>query len=512
MNKIFKLIVVALLLTLPSLYAAELKLAALFSDNMVLQRDVPVPVWGWADKGQKVTVSFGKQAKTAMADAHGKWQLTLDAMPASAEPCTLSVSSSNPKSEITTLTCTNVLVGEVWLCSGQSNMQFGMAGTTDATQHIAQATDSLLRLFSVPNIPAETPQSDISNARGCVEWKVCLPETVRGFSAVAYFFGRDLRKDLKIPVGLIHSSWGGTPAEAWTSKDVLEANPLLKQLIGDWDKKIATYDPMKASESYKAALAKHADAAAKAKAEGTPEPRKPALQSNPAMSQNRPANLFNGMIAPLVPYALKGAIWYQGESNAGRAKEYQTLFPAMINCWRTVFNNSGMPFLFVQIAPHNGMCPEIREAQFLTSQRVKNTAMAVITDHGTAGDIHPKQKEPVGARLALAARAIAYGEKIEFSGPVYKSMKVKNGKVILTFTHLGDGLVAKEGALKGFAIAGADKKFVPATAEISGKTIIVASDKVTAPVAVRFGWANVPDVNLFNKNDLPATPFRTDTW
>jgi len=218
---------------------------------------------------------------------------------------------------------------------------------------------------------------------------------------------------------------------------------LLKNLVGDWDKKIAAYDPVKADEMFKAAVAKHADDAAKAKSEGKPVPRRPRLKGNPVMSPQRPANLYNGMIAPLLPCAIRGAIWYQGESNAGRAKEYQTLFPAMINCWRKDFNNPGMPFLFVQIAPHNGMCPEIREAQLLTSQRVKNTAMAVITDHGNDADIHPKQKEPVGARLALAARAVAYGEKIEYSGPEYKSMKVKDGKSILTFTHLGDGLVAK---------------------------------------------------------------------
>jgi len=511
MNKIYKLIVVTLFLTLPSLHAAELKLAPLFSSDMVLQRGVSVPVWGWAEKGRKVTVSFGGQERTATADANGKWQVTLKAMPASAEPRTLSVSSSDLKAQITNLTCTNVLVGEVWLCSGQSNMQFGMGGTTDSTQHIAQAADVLLRLFTVPNTPAETPRCDM-DSKGPISWKVASPETVRGFSAVAYFFGRDLRKDLKIPVGLIHSSWGGTPAEAWTAKEMLEADPMLKKLIENWDEKIAKYDPVKANEKYKAALANHNEAVAKAKAEGKPAPRGPSLEGNPAKSQNRPANLFNGMIAPLVPYALKGAIWYQGESNSSRAKEYQTLFPAMIKCWRNNWNNSAMPFLFVQIAPHNGMCPEIREAQLLTSQRVKNTAMAVITDHGNATDIHPKQKEPVGARLALAARVIAYGEKIESSGPVYKSIKVKNGKAILSFTHIGDGLVAKDGALKGFTIAGADKNFVPATAEISGKTIIVASDKVTTPVAVRFGWVSVPDVNLFNQNGLPATPFRTDSW
>jgi sialate O-acetylesterase len=270
-------------------------------------------------------------------------------------------------------------------------------------------------------------------------------------------------------------------------------------------------------KAYEETLKAWNEATAQAKTAGQPLPPKPNPSSpqpkapgNPGGGSGNPATLYNGMIAPIIPYGIKGAIWYQGESNAGQSKQYRTLFPAMIADWRSRWKQGDFPFFFVQIAPFKGQPPEIREAQFLTLAKVKNTAMAVTTDVGNANDIHPNQKEPVGQRLALAARALTYGEKIEYSGPLYETMSAKDGKITLTFKHVGGGLVAKDGDLKGFTIAGEDKNFVPAKAEIKGATIVVSADGVADPKAVRYGWANVPDVNLFNKDGLPASPFRTD--
>jgi sialate O-acetylesterase len=327
---------------------------------------------------------------------------------------------------------------------------------------------------------------------------------------VAWFFGHELRRALKVPVGLINSSVGGTPAEAWTSSAALEADPELKGILERYAEQVKNYDPAAAAAQHERALERHQQAVAKAKAAGEKPPQAPRRPADPRKANVRPCGLYNAMIAPLQPYAIAGAIWYQGESNSGRAAEYRKLFPAMIQNWRQAWGQGEFPFLFVQIAPHERMTPEIREAQLVTWQKVPRTAMAVIIDIGNEKDIHPTQKEPVGARLALAARAIAYGEKIEYSGPVYASMKVEGDRAILSFTHIGDGLLAKDGDLRGFTVAGADGSFVPAKAVIDGDKVAVASPEVTTPVAVRYGWANTPDVNLFNKEGLPATPFRTD--
>ena len=478
---------------------AAVTLHALFSDNAVLQQTQPVPVWGTARDGEQVTVTFAGQTLTTTAK-DGRWKVTLQPLKADATPQTLTVVGEN------TLTRTNILVGEVWVCSGQSNMQLGLGQTENAAAVIAAAHDLKLRFFYVPRVVADQPQRDVA-----ATWEHCTAQTVADFSAVAYYFGRDLRKAKDVPVGLIHTSWGGTPAESWTCRAVLEANPMLKKLVDDWDKRIASYDPAKQAEQQKLAEAKHKEAVEAAKAAGKPEPQAPKARkpADPSKDSHRAYVLYNAMIAPLVPFAMQGVIWYQGESNNGREKEYQTLFPAMIKCWRDDWQRE-FPFLFVQIAPFKTMSPEIREAQLLTWQRTPKTAMVVITDHGDAGNIHPKQKEPVGARLALAARAIAYGEKLEYSGPIFEQMKVEGTQAVLSFTHLGGGLVAKGGELKGFVMAGADNKFVPATAKIVGDTVVVSSTNVPLPVAVRYGWENVPDVNLFNQADLPASPFRTD--
>jgi len=313
-----------------------------------------------------------------------------------------------------------------------------------------------------------------------------------------------------VPVGLIDSSVGGTPAQAWTSRGTLEGDPELKLILERHAASARQFDPEKAAANHKQALAKYKDAVAKAKAEGTPAPTAPRAPGNPLTSSQRPCGLYNAMIAPLQPFALAGAIWYQGEANSGRASEYRKLFPAMIGNWRQAWGQGDFPFLFVQIAPNQGMTPEIRESQLWTWQHVPRTAMAVITDVGEEKDIHPTKKEPVGARLALAARALAYGEKIEYSGPVFASLTVEGERALLGFTHVGGGLVAQGGELRGFTIAGDDGKFVPATARIDRDKVVVSSPAVTKPVAVRYGWDKTPDVNLFNHDGLPASPFRTD--
>ena len=473
----------------------------LFSDGAVLQRDMAVPVWGTADEGEPVTVTFGGQTATTTAK-DGKWLVKLTPMPASDKPQTMTIAGKN------TVTVSNLLIGEVWVCSGQSNMEWKISNpVTNKEQEIAAANYPLLRQFSVEKNAVDTPAA---NPRG--SWETCTPQTVGKFTAVGYFFGRDLQQTIKVPVGLLLTAWGGTPAQAWTRQEVFATDPVLAGIPAGQAQNIKKYDEQLAK--YKMdepkLLAAYEKAVETAKQSGKPAPRKPALPVNPLNDKNRPSCLYNGMIAPLIPYAIRGAIWYQGESDAGAAKRYQTLFPAMITDWRKQWGQKDFPFLFVQIAPHNGQCPEIREAQLLSWQRTPNTAMAVTTDCGEAGNIHPIHKQPVGARLALAARALAYGEKIEYSGPAFQTMKSDGGRAVLSFTHVGGGLVAKDGALKGFTIAGADKKFVPAEARIEGGTVVVSSPQVAAPAAVRYGWANVPDVNLFNTEGIPASPFRTD--
>lgn len=441
---------------------AAVRLAGIFTDNAVLQQGMPVPIWGFGDNGEKVVVRFGGHEATATVEG-GRWQVTLPEMKATAEPAELTVEGSNK------LALKNVVVGEVWLCSGQSNMQWPVNRSADHEQVISAADHPTLRLFTVPRQATDEPQPDVAG-----RWEVSSPQSVPEFSAVAYHFGLHLADALKVPVGLVSTNYGGTPAEAWTSREALAAHPDMKYM----------------------------------------------LDNPPGRDAQRPTGLYNAMIHPLIPLAFRGAIWYQGESNAGRAYEYRALFPLMIETWRKNFGRGDFPFLFVQLAPFMKKEPEpgdsawaeLREAQFLTTLNLPNTAQAVITDLGDEADIHPQQKAPVGNRLAMAARALAYGEKVESSGPVYKSVEFKGNQAILTFDHIGGGLVAKDGPLAGFTIAGADKKFVHAEAKIEGDKVVVTSAAVAEPVAVRYGWANFPVVNLWNKAGLPATPFRTDDF
>jgi len=647
----------SLLLAAPVAHAT-VRLPALVGSHMVLQRGRPVPVWGWAAPGEQVSVAFcGKTYAVSVPDASGRWQATLPATPAGG-PYELTVKGQN------TIVLTDVLVGDVWLASGQSNMQMpvkdrpgGYQPVQHADQEIAAANWPYIRFFTASQTVAYRPQAEVAGSG----WQVCSPATVAQLSAVAYFFGRDLYQHYKVPMGLLVSSWGGTPAEAWTSAEGLQALPAFGAQVADfarrttslnddqlvyqakqrellrnvraydhgylpngqtwaapqfdarawptmpvpgiWESapRLAAYDGVVwfrkeidlpaslASQPLTLALGKIDDAdstyvngvrvgfgsgynelrryavpagllhpgrnviavrvvdtgggggitgepaeLALRPANGTPalalagpwqyqlglDPQVQPLPPVPGGGEHAPTALYNGMIAPLQPFALKGVIWYQGESNAARAAQYRALFPALIADWRRHWQ-ADLPFLFVQLAsfmparptPTESAWAELREAQALTL-RVPGTGMATAIDIGEAADIHPHNKQEVGRRLALAARHVAYGDnKVVFSGPLYAGMSQAGPAIRLVFSQMGAGLAAKDGApLQGFAVAGADHKFHWATAKVLGSRIEVQSPEVPQPVAVRYNWADNPNGNLINKEGLPAGPFRTDDW
>jgi sialate O-acetylesterase len=620
---------------------ADVAPAPLFRDHAVLQQGLPLPVWGTADNGEEVTVTLaGHTAKTKAVD--GRWMVRLPALMAGG-PHELVLAGKNR------IVLTDILIGEVWLCSGQSNMErqlglrAGQKPIDNWEQEAATANFPQIRHFGVAQTVALSPQSKVAG-----DWLVCTPQTAPQFTAVGFFFGRALHQARGVPIGLIHSSWGGTPAQAWTSREglarlpefaetvksmdllasdpaaakadfeqrlsrwysandlgVLSAQPwsardvdttgwtpmrlpgyweeagmkgfdgvvwytrefdvpaewtgkaavLNLGAVDDWDSTWVNGEPVGHTDGWNvprvyplaagllkpgknrvtvrvvdtggngglwgpaeamtvacpdvsnASLPLDGDWQYRVSVNFRETKRPPASLLN---NQNGGSALYNGMIEPLRPYAMRGVIWYQGEANAWEARLYRTLFPAMVADWRGKWAQGDFPFLYVQIAPFKDMPPEIREAQLLSLAQIPNSAMAVTLDVGDAEDIHPTQKRPVGERLALAARALAYAEKLEYSGPLYRQMEVKGDRAVVTFTHVGSGLVAKGGELIGFEIAGADKVFHPARAAIVGDTLEVTAEGVTQPVAVRYAWANVPSGNLFNKEGLPASPFRTD--
>lgn len=496
---------------------ADVRLHPLFTDHMVLQRDVLLPVWGTARPGEGITVTLNNQSDRVTADADGRWKATLPPMSAGG-PFTLTIAGPNNTTQLT-----DVLVGEVWVCSGQSNMEWSLR-QIGAKETIAESANPKIRLYTVQRNPTGEPQATCQGS-----WSVCGPASTPNFSAVGYYFGRDLQKALNVPVGLIHTSWGGTPAQAWTSREKLNSVESLRYYADEFDRGVKAFDPDRAAADYRAALVQYQEAldrfkkeAVAAKAEGKDMPKAPARPRGPAQSPAKNAfaatTLYNGMIAPLLPFPIAGATWYQGESNTGKAYEYRTLLPAMIEDWRSRWDRQ-FPFLVVQLAPFgnsdsNGLTyAELREAQLMTAQKTPKVGLAVITDAGDEKDIHPVKKEPVGQRLALLARAMAYGEKIVANGPMYKSMRVEGNKAVLTFDHVGGGLECRGDKLIGFEMCGEERKFHAADATIQGDTVIVSCDKVPTPEAVRFGFRNyVAGLNLFNKDGLPATPFRTDSY
>jgi len=487
--------------------SAEVRPNALFSDNAVLQQGMEVPVWGTAREGEPVTVEFAGQ-KEATTAKDGKWMVHLKNLQAGG-PFPLKITGDN------VVTVQNVVAGEVWVCSGQSNMARILVPPPTVQprlpiweQDAAEANYPLIRQYRV-----EAKRDEGGAVVFGGSWTVCSPETAKDFTAVGYYFARDILKTRKAPVGLMCSAVGATGAATWTSREALAAKPELKRIL-DWqEKSIKTYP--EALAKYKAQeaelMAKYEADVKKAETEKTPLPLKPKPPGDPATDANGPGYLYERKIVPLQPFAIRGVLWYQGEQNSGHAAEYRILFPALISDWRKDWKQGDIPFLFVQLAPYIKTGPEIREAQLLTWLNTPNTAMVVTTDCGDATNIHPGDKRPVGARMALAARALAYGEKIEYSGPQFDAMTVEGNRAVLHFKHVGGGLVAKGGELKGFTVAGANKTFLPAKAQIQGDTVIVSHEQVAAPIAVRFGWENVPDVNFYNQEGLPASPFRTDS-
>jgi sialate O-acetylesterase len=533
--------------TLPLLLAgtltlhAEVKLASPFTDHMVLQREMKVPVWGTAAPGEKVTVAFAGDTESTTAGSDGKWRVDLPSMTASDQGRAFTVTGSETAQPIT---LSDVLVGEVWLASGQSNMDFSMsnrvksfAGVANQDQEIAAANYPNIRILTGTATRSYTPQENVPG-----EWEVCSPETAPAFSAVAYFFARDLQKEIKVPVGIITMAFGASTAEAWIPRDALAADPQLSPMLTRFDAAVAKWRSVPhpspgatRSEDVSAPFASASPIATPAPipsptvlaaaspagpVAGPPPPRgrgrRPRVPGDPVQDQHNPTVLFNGMINPIIPYAIRGAIWYQGESIIG-GEPGRALYPrvqdTLIHDWRKLWAEGDFPFYIVQLAALQGASngPTVREAQ-ATVLHLKNTGMAVTIDIGDPKNVHPKDKQDVGDRLTRIALANVYGRQIEYSGPLYDSSKVENGTMRIRFTHIGGGLVAKGGPpLKWFTIAGADGKFVPADAKIDGDTVIVSSPTVPAPVAVRYAWDPYPaDANLFNAAGLPAAPFRTD--
>lgn len=615
---------------------ANITLPKIFNSNMVLQRDKPVRVWGWAAPGEKITLAFNGQTLKTKTGKGGSWEIMLPAM-SYGGPYTMSITGNN------SIQLNNILIGDVWLCSGQSNMEWLTKNTNNAAQEMESASYPAIRLFTVEKATGFKPQKDITGG----EWKECNPATVADFSAVAYFFGRKLNRDLNIPIGLISSSYGGTVIQAWTSWEVMKndekfktADPVqiekenmlmkeklekysaaVKNDIGDrekwfdadanmegwkrvtlpqlweqteigntdgviWFKKefdlpaemegkpvaihlgpiddddvtylngkkigntnmfntdrVYAADPSILQKGKNTLVVKVTDNGGgggiygaktqlfvesngiKLPLDGEWLYKPSALTTQFGIKDygpnSFPSQLFNAMIAPLIPFVIKGVIWYQGESNALEGYQYRQLFPNMISDWRKQWNDT-LPFLWVQIAnlfppaaaPVSSYLAELREAQHLTLA-LPHTAEVITIDIGDPNDIHPRNKKDVGYRLALAAEKIVYGKDSVYSGPLYQSHVVNDGKMILSFNSMGSGLWVKDkyGYLKGFSIAGADKKFVWAKAYIDGDKVVVYSDQIAQPIAVRYAWADNPDdANLYNKEGLPASPFRTDDW
>jgi sialate O-acetylesterase len=517
----------------PLISQAEVRLPSIFGDHMVLQQGRILPVWGWADPGEVVTVRVSGQQGTTTTGPEGKWRVDLQALKGGREPVELIVSGKN------TLTLQDVWVGDVWLCSGQSNMEWPLWDTTQGRAEVAQANHPGIRLFKVAHHPSLEPVEDCEG-----RWVVCAPESIGGFSAVAYYFGRDLHRNLGCPVGLIGAHWGGSLIQAWTSLEGLRSDPALEGCVRAFEEVVsnkAKYEEeyrVKTLPAWEAAYQKWLEEVRKpyeeaqrqwggevqkARKEGKPLPPAPVLARQMtgkptcrSQSMNNPTVLFQGMIAPLVPYAIRGAIWYQGESNANTPSLYAQMLPALIADWRSHWGQGDFPFLFVQLPNLNTVTDwaAMREAQ-ARALAVPKTGMVVTLDVGDPKDIHPRRKAEVGARLALAARRVAYDQELVSSGPTFERMQIEGERVRLSFQNVGGGLMAVpggDGGVKGFVVAGNDGIFWPAEGRIENASVVVWSDAVKQPVAVRYGWASDPEVDLFNKEGLPAAPFRTDQW
>jgi sialate O-acetylesterase len=508
------LLLVALL---PLAVRADVTLAPLFTDHAVLQQDKAVPVWGWAAPGEKVTVAFRDQTAHATAGKDGSWIVYLEPLKPGA-PGELVVTGKN------TIRLQDVVVGEVWVCAGQSNMEFTVGGpkgavygVENADEEVAAAQYPLIRHFKVERAVAALPADTAPGA-----WVVCSPETAGQFTAVGYFFARDLCQRLDVPVGIINSTWGGTAIESWLSDAALKSDPALAVVDERWAKALADAPAQRAKRE--ATLASLARQEAAAKTESPAKyaeflKKKPWLPPLPGPdSPDAPRSLFNGMINPLLPGAIRGVLWYQGESNVGRPGEYGRLLAALISHWRLHWGQGDLPFYWVQLPNYkdpgdaSGVAwARLREAQ-AQALALPNTGMAVTIDLGEPDNIHPRNKQEVGRRLALLARHFVHGIPGDWTGPVFKSAERTGAAMRVHFDHADSGLTAHEKPLSGFVLAGADRRFYPAAARIDGNTVVVSAPQAKEPVAVRYAWADAPDANLFDGAGLPAAPFRSDDW
>jgi sialate O-acetylesterase len=526
---------------------AEVKLPAIFGDHMVLQQEAKVPVWGTADPGEKITVIAGDHSGAAVADDKGKWRVDLAPFAAGDRPISLIVMGRN------FIKFEDVMIGDVWLASGQSNMEFELHDSHNFKEIADHLEDQFIRVFHADHTYALEPASDLKG-----HWEVASRESVFHFAAVAYFFGHELRVNLNRPIGLIESNDGGTVAQSWTSISGLQKDPPFKNYVDAHNKVLAEFPALSDGYPEKQIAFQHADKEWREKYEtdywkgwaewnkqaqanrvaGQPVPPEPKFDHPPPQQppdpfggHNAPGNLFNGMIAPLIPFAIKGVIWYQGEYNAGDAAEYRTLFPRMISDWREKWGQGDFPFLFVQLAGYGerevvggGGWPLLQEAQAMTLS-APNTGMATASDIGDRNAVHPLDKFDVGLRLALVARHLVYGENLVYTGPMFDKMTVEGSTARISFTQTGGGLIIGSAPytspdaypipttkLVGFVIAGADQKFYEADAKIDGNTVVVSSPQVPNPTAVRYDFATITIANLYNKEGLPAFPFRTDKW
>lgn len=492
-------------LGLVALGRADVTLAPLFQDHAVLQRDQSLPVWGRAAPGEHVTVAFHGQQVGTTATADGRWIVYLEALPVSAEPAELVVTGKN------TLTLKDVLVGEVWLASGQSNMEWPLVWATNGEQEVAAANFPQLRLFTVQHNVADQPAATVGGS-----WQLCTPDSAKKFSAVAYFFAHDLQRKLGVPVGLIGSYWGGTFIEAWMGDAVLKGTAAFPAINARWQKDLAVF-PERAAH-YPADMAAWQKAEAQAKATHTANPLTWPL---PLVGPGTPyqlSGLFNGMIAPLQPYAVRGIIWYQGEQNWPHPEEYAELFPALIRSWRAQWGAGDLPFYFVQLEnytvvndPTGRAWARLRDVQ-TRALALPATGMAVAIDVGEPRNVHFPNKQEVGRRLALIARTQVYGIPGDFSGPVFDFATGEHSALRVHFTHAGTGLISSKQPVQSLEVAGADHKFFAATGKIERDTLLVSAREVPAPLAVRYAWTNAPVANLYNGAGLPAVPFRSDDW
>jgi sialate O-acetylesterase len=488
------------LFSLSFVLKAAVSVPAILGSHMVLQRDQPIHFWGWADPEETISAEFNTLTQSTVANKAGRWDIFLPPQSAGG-PYTLTLKAAN------TVQLEDILIGDVWFASGQSNMEMPLKGfpgavIANSAEEISRAAQPQIRLLLIHTKVSDFPLSDYESA----SWTSCTPETAAKFSAVAYFFGKQLTDHEHVPIGLIDSTWGGTPAEAWVSMEGLGNDSSLMPVFAEW----SSFSNQQGDLQRTVEAEKREDEAAK-KANRPP----PTHPWHPNPSSWRPSALFNAMVAPALDFRIKGVIWYQGESNASptRANLYEKLFPALIADWRMHWHEGNFPFLFVQIANFKsspeGTWPIVREGQRRTLA-VANTAMAVTIDIGDPTNVHPSDKQDVGARLALAARKLAYGENIEYSGPVYREMSGEGRALRLWFDHVTGGLMVKGDTLQGFEIAGDDRHFTNASARIEGSTVVVSADTVANPKFVRYGWANSPTVNLANGEGLPASPFTSE--